>query len=64
VARWSAAMSNVLVDLDDELLQVDGVRALVNLSPGRKRLLDLIEAQATKLARTINSYWPPLATDG
>jgi hypothetical protein len=62
-AVLSAAMRSVLVDLDDELLQVDGVRALTNLSPGRKRLLDLTELQDSNSGRRINRYWPLSAAD-
>jgi hypothetical protein len=59
-AGWSSTMQNVGFDVNDELLQVDGVRALVNLSPSRKRLLDLAEIQDTRTSRTINRYWPPV----
>jgi hypothetical protein len=60
VSGWALFMPNVPFDVDDELSQVDGVRALFNLSPSRKRLLDLAELQNTKTSRTINKYWPPL----
>jgi hypothetical protein len=60
VGGWATTMQPLLFDVDDELQQADGVRALVNLSPSRKRLLDLVELQGTKTSRNINTYWPPL----
>jgi hypothetical protein len=60
VAGWDTTMQNILFDIDDELFQVEGVRALVKLSPGRSRMLDLVELQNTKAARNINRFWPPL----
>jgi hypothetical protein len=64
VAGWGSTMQTTLFDVDDELLQVDGMRALINLSPSRKHLMDLVELQDTKTSRTINRYWPPAPAAG
>jgi hypothetical protein len=64
VAGWASTMQTTLFDVDDELLQVDGMRALINLSPSRKHLMDLVELQDTKTTRTINRYWPPAPAAG
>jgi hypothetical protein len=61
---WATTMQTILFDVDDELNMVDGVRALVNLSPSRKHLLDLVELQDTKTTRTINKFWPPAPAAG
>jgi hypothetical protein len=57
---WATVMPSVAPFIDDELQQVDGVRASLNLSPGRKRILDDVELQDTKTQRTITQYWPPV----
>jgi len=57
---WAAVMPGVAPFIDDELQQVDGVRASVKLSPGRKRILDDVELQDVKTERTITQYWPPV----
>jgi hypothetical protein len=64
VAGWSTTMQPVLFDTDDELMQIDGLRASAAISASRTRLLDLAEAQVTKTARNINRFWPPLPADG
>jgi hypothetical protein len=58
-AGWSTQMQAVLPDIDDELLQADGMRDSPTLSAGRKRVLDAVELQDTKAQRKINAYWPP-----
>lgn len=62
-AGWGTTMQGVVPDVDDEFQMADGIRATVNLSPSRKRLLDLLELQDTKTQRTINNYWPPVVGD-
>ena len=64
VAGWSTTMQPVLFDTDDELMQIDGLRASAAISASRTRLLDLAEAQITKTARNINRFWPPLPAEG
>jgi hypothetical protein len=64
VAGWATTMQAILFDVDDELNQVDGMRALVNLSPSRKHLLDLAELQDSKTSRNINKFWPPAPAAG
>lgn len=64
VVGWSTFMPNAVPDVDDELQMADAVRATVKLSPGRKRLFDLLELQDTKTEKTINKYWPPPVGDG
>jgi len=64
VAGWSTTMQPVLFDTDDELMQIDGLRASAAISASRTRLLDLAEAQITKTARNINKFWPPLPAAG
>ena len=55
--------AELVFHVDDELQQVDGVRATVKLSPGAARMLDLAELQGTKTERTINRFWPPVPVD-
>jgi hypothetical protein len=57
---WATTMPGVAPIVDDELTQVDGLRATVNLSTGRKRILDAVELQDVKTGRNIAKYWPPV----
>jgi hypothetical protein len=59
VSGWATSMPGVSPYIDDELQHADAVRATVTLSPGRKRLFDLVELQDTKTEKTIAKYWPP-----
>jgi hypothetical protein len=64
VAGWSTTMQPILFDTEDELMQVDGLRAGASVSATRTRLLDLVEAQVSRTERNINRYWPPLPAAG
>jgi hypothetical protein len=57
---WATTMPGVAPIVDDELTQVDGLRATVNLSSGRKRILDAVELQDVKTGRNLVKYWPPV----
>src|SRR5258705_258333 len=57
---WATTMPGVAPIVDDELTQIDGIRATVNLSPGRKRILDAAELQDVKTGRNIANFWPPV----
>jgi hypothetical protein len=59
-----ALMPGVVPYLDDELTGIDSIRARVNLSSGRKSVLDKAELQTTKTERTVNAFWPPLPASG
>lgn len=60
VSGWAATMPGVAPFVDDELTMVDGLRATINLSPGRKRILDAVELQDVKTGRNITKFWPPV----
>jgi hypothetical protein len=60
VAGWAGTMSGVGPIVDDELTQVDGIRATVKLSTGRKRIIDAVELQDVRTGRNIAKYWPPV----
>ena len=57
---WATVMPGVPPYIDDELQQVAGVRATVNLSPGRKRILDDVEVQDKATEDAVNKFWPPV----
>ena len=61
---WATVMPGVLPYVDDELQAVDGIRARVTLSPGRKKVLDAAELQDTQTERTLNRFFPPLPPAG
>ena len=60
VIGWATVMPGVLPYVDDELQVVDGLQASLNLSPGRKRILDAAEVQDIKTERNVNRLFPPL----
>jgi hypothetical protein len=59
-AGWGGSMSGLAPSIDDELTMVDGIRATVNLSTGRKRIVDAVELQDVRTGRNIAKYWPPV----
>jgi hypothetical protein len=60
VAGWDTTMQGILPYIDDEFQLIDGIRASINISPGRKRVLDAAELADTKTERNVNRYWPPV----
>jgi hypothetical protein len=60
---WATVMPGVQPYIDDELQQVAGIRATVNLSTGRKGILAAVEVQDVATENTINRYWPPVVGD-
>jgi hypothetical protein len=61
---WDTTMSSLIFQIDDELQLVDGMRASLNLSPGRAKVLDATEIQNIKSERKVNLYWPPAPAAG
>jgi hypothetical protein len=60
VSGWDTQMQGMLPDLDDELMQIEGLIAGGALTPGEKRIMNMADVQVIKTQRKINQYWPPL----
>jgi hypothetical protein len=57
---WGTVMPTAAPALDDELQLVDELRATLNLSSSRKKIIDAVELQDVRTSRTINTNWPPV----
>jgi hypothetical protein len=62
-AGYDAQMQGLIPDLDDELMQIEGLVSGGALTPGEKRILNQADFQVFRTERTINTYWPPVVGD-
>jgi hypothetical protein len=64
VATWDTTMQAVLFDTDDELMQINGLRASASGTSTPTAFLDQVQVQVTNTASTINKFWPPAPAAG
>jgi hypothetical protein len=57
---YGAVMPGVIPDLDDEMIQIEGIVSGGAVTSGEKRILNQADFQVFKTEQTINAYWPPV----
>jgi hypothetical protein len=57
---WATVMPGVAPYIDDEVQQIEALRASTNLSPGRTTVLSKAEIQDIDTGKTITQTWPPV----
>jgi hypothetical protein len=57
---WATVMPGIIPDLDDELMQVEGLLNGGALTSGEKRIMGQADFQVFRTERTVNTYWPPV----
>jgi hypothetical protein len=59
VGGWGSTMSGVAPYVDDEVQQMEVLRTTLNLSTGRKAIVNAAEVQDVRTSKNINTLWPP-----
>jgi hypothetical protein len=53
-------MPGVIPDLDDEMIQIEGIVNGGAVTSGEKRILNQADFQVFKTEQTVNAFWPPV----
>jgi hypothetical protein len=60
---FGAVMPGVIPDLDDEMIQIEGIVNGGAVTSGEKRILNQADFQVFKTEQTVNAFWPPVPAD-
>ena len=59
IGGFAASMPGVAPYVDDEVQQMEVLRTTLNLSTGRKAIVNAAEVQDVRTSKNINTLWPP-----
>ena len=60
---FETLMPGVIPDLDDEMMQIEGLVSGGALTPGEKRIMNQADFQVFRTEQTVNAFWPPVVDD-